>query len=86
MFTTALKDIKSILAEFWVKEIEMKARDSVQINRVIFLWDRPLRGEGKKIRMKSWLVMGIQWSYRVRIVNMQMIKLYPVLTLCYLFT
>lgn len=58
----------------------------MQINRVIFLWDRPLRGEGKKIRMKGWLVMGIQWSYRVHILNMQMIKLYPVLTLCYLFT
>lgn len=27
MFTTALKDIKSILAEFWMKEIEMKAEE-----------------------------------------------------------
>lgn len=27
MFTTALEDIKSILAEFWMKEIEMKAEE-----------------------------------------------------------
>lgn len=49
MFTTALKDIKSVLAEFWMKEIEKKAEISVQINHVIFfLWVRSLRGEGKK--------------------------------------
>lgn len=27
MFTTALKDTKSILAELWMKEIEMKAEE-----------------------------------------------------------
>lgn len=31
MFTTPLKDVKCIWAEFWLREIRMKAKSSVHI-------------------------------------------------------
>lgn len=78
MFTTALKDIKSILAEFWMKEIEMKAEEFGSDEPChFFLWVRSLRGEGKKIKTEVWLAMGIQCGYHVHSLNMEMIELYP---------
>lgn len=55
MFTTALKDIKCILAEFWMKEIEMKAEEFSSHELCYFLWGGSLRRGGRKKKLMNGL-------------------------------